>query len=906
MRQITPKEWLIGFMRAEVDCVAVTDHDSGEWIDRLKEALDDLKKESLPYFRPLYLFPGVEITASGGVHILAILDVNKTSADVSTLLGAAGYRGVRGMSNEAASAPVDVVKAISAAGGIPILAHVDGTAGAWKLPGSTLKPLFDFDGLFAMEVVDTRREKPELYRQRHLAWAEVVGSDAHHPFSGNAESRYPGSHYTWVKMATPSLEGLRLALLDGGDFSIRRSDEPEPFEPFAPPKHCIEAIEVADARYMGRGKATLLTFSPWLNALVGGRGTGKSTIIHALRLAARREQELTRLDERSAPRVTFDRFNRVPSSRLDKGGLNEETTIRWTVLRDGVRHRVQWRQDGHGLAVEDDSGGGTWKPSVAQNVTADRFPLRVFNQGQITELAGENQQALLHVIDEAAGVETLRDKLDETRTAFYASRARIRELDSRLGRMATLTVELEDVERKLKGFEDAEHRAVLTAFRRCRRQQREWERQIAGAAAAATQIDAAAADLQPDDLPDGTFDGKSDHDRQAVAIITALRDAVGNAARELRDTARRLRHTVERRQGDWAAASWQAATRQAVADYKQFVDTLKAEGVSDPSEYNRLVQDRQRLDSEKTTLESMRQERDRLVRESKLRFGEVLKARRAISAARESFLTETLAQNQFVRIRSRMYGDVLRVIEASLREALNVLDDRFQDDILVMDGDIARKGFVAKLLKNLPADSEKRVTAIEARLDQFKQKVAAAVDGSGSFGGHFNNYLEREGKRNPDLLDKLLAWFPEDGLQVEYSRRGDGTDFRPIAQASAGQRAAAMLAFLLAHGEEPLVLDQPEDDLDNHLIYDLVVRQIRENKVRRQIIVVTHNPNIVVNGDAEMLHALDFVHGQCIVQRSGSLQEAAMREEVCRVMEGGREAFERRYRRLGRDPKDVR
>ena len=906
MKQITPEEWLIGFMLAEVDCVAVTDHDSGEWIDRLKEALDNLTKKSPSCFRPLYLFPGVEITASGGVHILAILDVNKTSADVSTLLGAAGYRGVRGMSNEAASAPVDVVKAISAAGGIPILAHVDGTAGAWKLPGSTLKPLFDFDGLFAMEVVDTRREKPELYRQRHLAWAEVIGSDAHHPSGGDAESRYPGSHYTWVKMGTPSLEGLRLALLDGGDFSIRRSDEPEPFEPFALPKHCIEAIEVADARYMGRGKATRLTFSPWLNALVGGRGTGKSTVIHALRLAARRERELTRLDDRSAPYVTFERFNRVPSNRLDKGGLKEKTTIRWTILRDGVRHRVQWRQDGGGAAVEDAAGGGDWKLSVVQSVTADRFPLRMFSQGQITELAGENQQALLHVIDEAAGVAGLQKKLDEARAAFYASRARIRELDSKLGHEDALTVELEDVERKLKRFEDAEHRAVLTAFRRRHRQQREWERQIAGASAAATRIETVAADLHPDDLSDGTFDEKSNHDRQAVAIIAALGNAVRAAAREMRETAQRLRDEVEKQRGAWTEAAWQAAMNQAAADYEQFVKILQAAGVADPGEYDRLVQDRQRLDSEKKALESMRQDRERVDRESKSRLEDVLEARRAVSTARDTFLSDTLAQNRFVRISGRRYGDDPRVIERSLRDVLSVRDDRFEDDVLVMDDDRAKKGFVATLLRNLPDNAEKRSIEIEIRIEQFKRSVVAAAGGSGTFGGFFNNYLARECKRDPDLLDRLLTWFPEDGLHVEYSRRGDGTDFQPITQASAGQRAAAMLAFLLAHGEEPLVLDQPEDDLDNHLIYDLVVRQIRENKVRRQIIVVTHNPNIVVNGDAEMLHALDFVHGQCIVQCSGSLQEAAMREEVCRVMEGGREAFERRYRRLGRDPNDVR
>ncbi len=106
---------------------------------------------------------------------------------------------------------------------------------------------------------------------------------------------------------------------------------------------------------------------------------------------------------------------------------------------------------------------------------------------------------------------------------------------------------------------------------------------------------------------------------------------------------------------------------------------------------------------------------------------------------------------------------------------------------------------------------------------------------------------------------------------------------------------------MLAFGNEPLVLDQPEDDLDNHLIYELIVRQIRENKLRRQLIVVTHNPNILVNGDAEMVHALDFQGGQCRVLEHGALQETKVREEVCRVMEGGREAFARRWARLGRE-----
>ena len=74
-----------------------------------------------------------------------------------------------------------------------------------------------------------------------------------------------------------------------------------------------------------------------------------------------------------------------------------------------------------------------------------------------------------------------------------------------------------------------------------------------------------------------------------------------------------------------------------------------------------------------------------------------------------------------------------------------------------------------------------------------------------------------------------------------------------------------------------------------------------ENKRRRQLIIVTHNPNVMVNGDAEMAHAFDFRGGQCRVIEQGALQEKAVREEVCRVMEGGREAFSRRWARLGRE-----
>ena len=93
LREITPRDWLLGFMRAEIDCIAVTDHNSGDWVDRLKGALLELRQGGHKEFRPLHLFPGVEITANSGVHVLALLDVNRESADVAALLGWVRYRG---------------------------------------------------------------------------------------------------------------------------------------------------------------------------------------------------------------------------------------------------------------------------------------------------------------------------------------------------------------------------------------------------------------------------------------------------------------------------------------------------------------------------------------------------------------------------------------------------------------------------------------------------------------------------------------------------------------------------------------------------------------------------------------------------------------------------------------------
>lgn len=903
-------------MEAGIDCVAVTDHNSGAWIDKLELAYKAMELSRIAGFRPLHIFPGVELGVNSGFHLLALFDKGTSTGDIDTLLGAVEYTGTKGDSDGVTrKSGIQVVEAVLAAGGLPIPAHADREKGLLRLQAApspkaaldvqTIELILKCNGVLAMEVVDRLAPRPPVYAEHRLAWAEVLGSDCHNFRAENV----PGSRFTWIKMATPSLEGLRLALLDGEGFSVRRSDDAQPFSPFEQlPEHFIEAIEISQARYMGRGQPEKLAFSPWFNALVGGRGTGKSTVVHGLRLGYRREAELKAQEAGSEARRTFDEFNKVPSGKGREGGLQEQTDLLIMLMRDGVRHRLRWRKDGTGAAVEEETSGG-WVRSESQLVTPDRFPLRLFSQGQIGALAGQNQEALLAVIDEAAGSGRSKEVLEESKRRIMALRAQGRELDGRLKGREPLRVRLADVRRKLARFEEAHHAEVLKAYQTGVRQEREVERQLGAADQVIARVRVLAVELVPDDVPQGLFDSLDPDEQEALGVVERLAQAVRGLGKTLDEGAAQLQEIVRQERAELPRSAWFAALAGAKAKYAELVDTLKSQGVADPSEYGMLVQERQRLEAEDAKLDSLLHQRQQVSGQIDAQTRQVLLARHALSEQRQDFLQQALATNPYVRIALVPYGDDPRVLERSLRETLSAPDNRFEDDILTMDNDLPVKGIIAELL-GVPGstdlmhslgftDSVAELQVTEQRLDECKHRVEQACSGQGNFGGHFNNYLKNAFDKSPEFLDRLLTWFPEDSLRIEYSPKGDGQDFRSVAQASAGQRAAAMLAFLLAHGTEPIVLDQPEDDLDNHLIYDLVVRQIQANKSRRQIIVVTHNPNIVVNGDAEMLHLLDFRKGQCCVVERGSLQDKAMRDEVCNVMEGGREAFRRRYRRLG-------
>jgi hypothetical protein len=123
---------------------------------------------------------------------------------------------------------------------------------------------------------------------------------------------------------------------------------------------------------------------------------------------------------------------------------------------------------------------------------------------------------------------------------------------------------------------------------------------------------------------------------------------------------------------------------------------------------------------------------------------------------------------------------------------------------------------------------------------------------------------------------------------------------RDFSKLSLGQQQSVLLALMLSSDSNmPLIIDQPEDNLDSEFIFHSLVPVLRTAKERRQVIIVTHNPNIAVLGDAELIIALKSTSDKSSIVARGSIDEPNTKKMVCQILEGAEEAFRRRARMYG-------
>ena len=887
----SPEDWVKAALAAQIEVVAVTDHNTDGWIGKVQQAA---------LGTGLIVFPGVEITVNHAIHVLAVLALGAPAGAVAALLGACEIPAKKFGRQDARSPRtlVQVAELIDVKhGGVCIAAHADGEDG---FPRSLLKPGADGrsggDGSL-QDIVTSRHllgveanngdaqllafldNTKEGYRRADGPLPLLEGSDAH----SLAEI---GRRWTWIKMSRPDLEGLRFALLDGG-LSVRRGSTVKG-DPNEHADEIIESIEIENTRFMGRGRSLCIQLNPWLTTFIGGHGTGKSSVVEFLRIAMRRENEVP-----DALRKALEKYARPYTNRQDEGLLTPSTAFRVVVRRHGQRFRVQWSQDGSLTPIEQEGPGGAWTPAPGE--VRSRFPVRIFSQKQIYRLA-EEPNALLGIIDESPGVNAaaLRAEIEGEETEFLALKARIRVIAAELRDETRLRGALDDVRRKIVLFEGSEHREVLSAYQTVERQQRALDEWVDSFATAVSRLETLPEELAPDDLPPGVFPEVPDPGSAEAEVLAAKAAAEGALAairREAEALGVRAHAVLSAFRGAVSGERWIRYVTAARGRYEDLKRRLSEAGAGDPTEYGRLVQERAVLEGRLRDMDGRRTTMDSVSAQADEHLERAAHLRAELTERRQRFLEIVLGGNGQVRMTIVPFGDP-RDAERRLREAIDKDDETFRDDIWSEDD---RNGLLRDLyLTTPPTDSPPTfLLALKALKQRLLQVAGGTADPE--LHGKLQTHLRR---LRPEALDRLRAVFPEDAVIVEYRGQSD-RDFRPIAQGSPGQKSAAVLAFLLSHGTEPLVLDQPEDDLDNQLIAELIVSQLRQVKAKRQMIVVTHNANIVVNGDAELVLPLVSRAGQTHVDDPGGLQDGRVRDAVCRVMEGGRDALERRYRRIG-------
>ena len=323
------------------------------------------------------------------------------------------------------------------------------------------------------------------------------------------------------------------------------------------------------------------------------------------------------------------------------------------------------------------------------------------------------------------------------------------------------------------------------------------------------------------------------------------------------------------------AAPWMKDIESDKAHYEQLRSDLEQQGI-DPDRYNLLITQQKNIQKELDKINEHRTYLQTLESEKKEELNKIKKNRKTLSGKRQKFLNSVLQDNQDnqdnqdVSMKVFSLGESWDNIEIEIRRILQC-PDRFDRDF-----------------KNLQKIYER---CAGSKVDKLKDTITAIRKGEKP--AKDKKFATRLQSLSPESMIDLYVWFPADKLEITY-----GPDHQRIQQGSPGQKTAALLAFILSYGSEPLLLDQPEDDLDNKVISDLIVRQLREIKSKRQVIVVTHNANIVVNGDAEMVLPLEAVDGQTEVQHPASIQQRNVREYICNILEGGEKAFEQRYKRI--------
>jgi ABC-type cobalamin/Fe3+-siderophores transport system ATPase subunit len=849
-----PADYLTEAVQRGVKVLGITDHNA---IDRVADFMVEAAQHDL------LVLPGIEITTHQG-HLLALFSPGELDA-LANFAAPANLRLSEDPLDKSVRSDrslLDLVGDIHREGGLAIPAHVDAKDGIGeRLARTELVQLLSYEGLAGLEFATkealeswfsdddenedrreawlARRKDPEL-RARGLA--RVMSSDAHSPDKVGQDRT--ARTITRLRLDDPTFTAVRNALV----FNPKARCKPEVLLPVNYPR-------VLSATYEGGFlDGVTIDFSSNLTCLIGGRGSGKSTALLALRAAL-------------GARIGVD-----DDDPDEPGRMPERTTVKFVDRLGSERTVVRVR----GNAPEE-VGTGVEVDLLLADLGQDE-------SGRLARGYEDEPEALLGFLDKFVDLEAELEREEELLAQLAENSNEVTATALRPDQIQKLDAERKGLEASLaaaqKGrIDEIAQWATLLAS------QKPFLDRLLGILSEATKAPGATARIDVD----------------AIAAETGVR-LDDQLAKQFLEGDDGLRAKLKQLETEIAAARTDLTDRLSSASEDVHL-TLQAWKVRHDELQQRLGAKQKELEALGLKVEAGEALRiaNRLntVRVELIRLRDLEQRHRVARATRDTLLTQLMANRD--AIFEKRKASLRRVVDDA-----NAMSDGLR--IHVHFEQASLRDVWRRWLTQAFGFRSPRVERLAARLSPqnlaeliVKGRDALAqlrVDGEQFFDDQVLNERFKTIAQWSTVFE-LETMLLEELPRIEVQEPGSPTR-RDFSQLSAGQQRSVLLSLMLcATRSEPLVLDQPEDHLDAEYIAHAVVRHLDAAKERRQVILATHSANLTVLGDAELVIPLyaEDQHGR--PRDPGAVDRLATRDRVCDLLEGGAEAYRRRGLRYG-------
>lgn len=871
------RRWVDALTAEGIQVVALADHHGCSFLEDIRDAAGE----------KLAVFPGVEVTSasgSDGAHLVFIGPLDAPESRVNELLReVCGFNDDNppfGPKGEPASSPRSVSTILDNLPEewlvfAPHALNDNGLASNRTIKGDGRWKALHHDRLMAIDVGDgdaadgdpeswnsrfRRRDLDDFPCLSHLAF--IATSDAY-------DFDRLGERFTWVRMEEPSLEGLRQAFLDyearlvtSGDARLGQfiDGDPNNVSHAWIEKVSLTELPIADAE-------VVVEFDPRFNVIVGGRGSGKSTVVAALRHLYASAQQL-------------------PDTLAQEAAMFDQEILSPAVL-----------QGTHLLALQTSPQEAVWIADDGSQTTKEQvrlptdFPVRVVSQKELFERAAGHSasQNLRALVDEslsnAQGWEfDPMPNIEALRAEWAAAVESSLACEATAAEEPAVQARIKELESQVAALDDADATVVRERANDTSRRMRLLRTSIEALASQVQDLEAA--------LPqsDAAEDLDAIENSEAAGQLGVELDEVETVRARL--VAGVQSHIAVARAWLEASATWITSTSLAAesAEASEALEQLQRELGSRGLDEKAMKDFEDRLTAENERLQQVKRQAAEIPAAQQRvasAWDALMAVERSINEQRSSLLQEVEKRSANLRFEVVPLGDGDSWVPIA-REALGLRADGFLEEV----------GQIGEWLTDRRLSGSERVQRYELWRDALVKTDFSIVR------EHLllrQAWWDRLGKADSAQRLRLAALLPAALLVMSFLREGGDPqvddDWQEVSHASPGQRSAAMLSFILHHGNEPLVLDQPEDDLDSAWVSSLIIKELRRSRWARQLIVVTHNANIPVLGDCERVIVMENVGGKIGVGDAGAIENVAVRKRIQDVMEGGVEAFVRRERR---------